>query len=208
LGKLDVDFRKLRIDCITFNGQNIHGPQGTGGLYLREDVELSPFILGGMEQGGLRGGDLNFPALIGLGYAAKEVKENRDLMCTEVARLRDRLETGIQKEIASARILFEESDRLPNCTAMAFPGVSNEALLYSLNQKGVLAGFGGNNFQKIDLILRACGIDENLACTAVSFSLSRFNTTDEIDQAIDIIVDSVKELKNISNKIVDNDSEK
>ena len=202
LGKLYIDLDDISADFITFNGNQIHGPHGTGGLLIREGKELSPFIGGGNEQCAMRGGSLNVPALIGLGQAALEASENLDLMCTEIARLRAKLENGILEKIPGAFICFPDSERLPNCSAITFPGVSNDALLFMLNRRGILASFGGNHFQKISLILNSSGYDNSDAENALSFSLSHYTTEEEVDEAIDSICDEALKLQTLSQQIL------
>ena len=202
LGKLFFELEDVGADIISFNGANLHAPQGTGGLYIKEGHKLSSFILGGLEQAGLRAGSINVPGLIALGEASKEAVENRDYMCTEVARLRNKLETGIVKGYPEAVIFFKQQERVPHITAIGFPGISNEAMLFALNRKGVLASIGGGNFQQIGLVLAASGIDETLAQTAVSFSLSRETHEGDIDRAIEIVVETTKKLRKLSAKMM------
>lgn len=198
LGKIFIDWDKPQAHFITFNGDNLHAPKGTGGLYIRADAKCSPFILGGVEQAGHRGGSYNVAGLVALGEAAREAIDSRDLVCTEVARLRDKLEKGLLTAIPEAVSFFRQQERLPNCFAMAFPGVVNEALLYALNRKNIYASIGGGSSQQIGLILMASGVAEALANSALSFALSKETTEDEIDRAIDIIADCVKRMRKVS----------
>jgi cysteine desulfurase len=111
----------------------------------------------------------------------------RDLVCTEVARLRSHFEAGVLEAVPDSMVFFQDVERVPNCTAIAFPGISNEALLYTLNRRGVYGSIGGGSYQQIGLLLMASGIEECVAHSSVSFSLSRETTEEQIDQAIDII---------------------
>jgi cysteine desulfurase len=198
LGKLFFEIEEIGAHFITFNGDHLHAPKGTGGIYIKEGVKCSPFILGGIEQAGHRAGSVNVAGLVALGQAVEEVIDSRDLLCTEVARLRDKFERGICKGYPEAIPFFTDQERLPNCTAIAFPGIVNEALLFNLNRKGVYASIGGGSFQQIGLILKACGIDPSIGNTTLSFSLSRETTEEEIDHAVDIIVENAKKLRKIS----------
>lgn len=202
LGKLFFDPEEVNADFITFSGDRFHAPKGTGGLYIKAGVRCSPFIMGGMEQAGLRAGHLNVPLLVALGTAAKEAIEARDLMCTEIARLRNKLEKGIKEKIPETVLLFEDQERLPHIACIAFPGIPNEALLYGLNKQKVFASIGGGSFQQIGLILNASGIDPVLSHTALSFSLSRETTEEEIDRAITIIADVAKRLRKTSQHLL------
>jgi cysteine desulfurase len=203
LGKLFYDLAEVKADFITFNGDQLHAPKGTGGLYIRKGVKCTPLISGGSEQGGLRAGPLNIPGLVALACASKEALDNRDYMGTEVARLRDKLERGILKAVPGSRIFFQNVERLPHCTAISFPGMISEALLFMLNRKGVYACIGGGSFQQLGLILSACGIDAPSAAGALSFTLSRYTTESEIDHAIAVIEETAATMLNISKKIME-----
>lgn len=201
LGKLFYELDDVGAHFITFNGDQIHAPKGTGGLYIKQGIQCSPFIVGGVEQAGHRAGSINVPALVGLGQAAAEALDCQDLLCTEVARLRDKLELGIMTEFPDAFPFFQDQERLPHCTAIAFPGIINEAMLYALNRKNVYASIGGGSFQQIGLVLAACGVQDRLAKTALSFSLSRETTEDEVDRAIAIIGETARRLAKVSAKL-------
>lgn len=198
LGKLYFVLSDIGADYITFSGDVFHAPKGTGGLYIKAGNKCRALILGGSEQNGLRAGSINVPAFVALGHAAREALDARDLLCTEVARLRDRLEAGVCEGFPEAIPFFQKEERLPHCCTIAFPGMANEALLYALNRKNVFASIGGGGFQQIGLILMASGIEETLAHSALSFSLSRETTEEEVDQAVGIIVECAKKLRKIS----------
>jgi cysteine desulfurase len=202
LGKVFFELEDIGADFISFNGDQLHAPKGTGGLYIKMGTPCTPFIVGGSEQAGLRGGSLNVPGLVALGQAAKEAFDNRDLLCTEVARLRDKLEIEVSRNLPETVVLFQDQERLPNSTVIAFPGIANEAMLFALNRKGVYASIGGGNFQQIGLILAASGIEERLCSTAISFTLSRETTEDEIERAVEIITEVAQRLRLLSSKMM------
>lgn len=198
LGKL---YFEPNADLISFNGDHLHGPKGTGALYIKSGVKCSPLLVGGMEQAGYRGGPFNVPGLVGLGIAAVEALECRDLLCMEVARLRDLLEEKVLAGCPEATIFFRDQERLPNITSIGFPEIVNEALLFLLGRKGIYASIGGGSFQQIGLILMASGVKEPLAHSAVNFTLSRETTEEEIERAATIIVESAQALRKISANI-------
>jgi len=197
LGKLDFDLKDIGVDFVTFNGSQLHGPVGTGGLLIRYGRPLRPLILGGDEQGRLRAGDVNVPYLVGLGHAAKEAIEKRDFLGTEVARWRNALERSLLFEIPDAVTFFADQERLPHCSAIAFPGVASEAMLYALSRAGVFANFSG----KMNANLRACGVKESLAQCAVSFSMSRDNSEDDVHRVVDVISDVVRRFRRTSEQL-------
>ncbi len=202
MGKLLFELEEICPDYLTFNGEQLHGPRGSGILYIREGLRASPLIFGSADQGGMRAGGLNMPHLAGLATAVDEAVDTRDLLCTEIARLRNQLEEGILKEVPNCQVCFKEIERLPHCTALLFPGIANEALLFLLNRRGVCASIGGGIFQQLGLMLSACGIEEKIAHSAVSFSLSRYTTEDEIDRAIQIVAEAAKQLLTTSKQLV------
>lgn len=198
LGKLFFDLEEVGADFITFNGDQIHAPKGTGLLYVKEGIPFSPYIFGSADQGGMRGGGVNMAGLAALAAATHEALEARDFICTETARLRNQLEQTILNGFPPARICFHNQERLPHCTTILFPGIINEAFLFALNRKGVCASIGGGNFQQLALLLNAIGMDEILARSAVSFSLSRYTTEEEIERAAAIIIETANQLALIS----------
>lgn len=208
MGKLYFDLEEAGADFVTVNGSQLHAPKGTGLLYVKGGVPCAPFIFGSADQGGMRAGDLNTPGLAALACAAQQALDARDLLCTETARLRDQLERGIMKGFPRAKVCFKEQERLPHCTSLVFPGIANEALLFALNRKGICASIGGGNFQQLALLLAASGVEETLAHSAVSFSLSRYTTEDEIDRAIANIAESAQQLAHLSEHLVPAQGEK
>jgi cysteine desulfurase len=187
LGKLFYELDEIKPAFITFEGSLLHAPAGSGGLYIRAGHHFSSFIVGGLEQAGKRAGSFSVASLAALGQAAVEALESRDFLCTEISRLRNKLEEGILNAFPDATIFFRDQERLPHCTTIGFPGIVNEALLFGLNRRNVFASIGGGSFQQIGLILKASGISDELSQTAINFSLSRYTTEDEIDRAIEII---------------------
>lgn len=202
LGKIFFDLEDIEVDFISFNGDQIHAPQGCGGLFIREDLPCSPFIVGGLDQGKLRAGNYSVPSLVALGYAAEEAFECRDLLCTEVARLKEKLETGILSEYPEAIVCFQSQLRLPHCTTLLFPGINNEAMLFALNRKNLFASIGGGIFQQIALLLSACQLPIQEAQTAVSFSLSRYTTEEEVERAVHIISETARHLRKTSAQLI------
>lgn len=195
IGKLYFEMADLGAHIITFNADQIHAPKGIGGLFCRSGTPLSPFIVGGTEQGGSRAGSFSVANLAALGQVAKEAIETRDLMCTEVARLRDKLEMGIVANYPEAVPFYSDQERLPHVCAIAFPFIASESLLYALNRKGLYACIGGGNFLQLSELLISSKVSDDHARTALSFSLSRETTEEEIDRAIILICDSAKKLR-------------
>lgn len=202
LGKLQFDLAEVGADLISFNGEQLHAPKGTGGLWMRSGLKISPLLVGGHDQAGLRAGALNVPGLIALGEACEEALEWRDTFSIEGARLRDRLEEGVMARFEGAFAPFAGVERLPATACLLFPGVNCDALLYRLNQEGLFASFGGGSYQQLALQLEACGIPHPLADCAISLTLSRETTEEEIDEAIELIADQAVQLKTLSTQFM------
>ena len=113
LGRLFYEWEDVPAHFLTFSGDSIHAPSGTGALFIRHDVKCSPFIVGGVDQGGFRAGSYSVGGLVALGQAAREAIDSRDLLCTEVVRLRGKFEEGILSRIPDAVIFFRDQERLP-----------------------------------------------------------------------------------------------
>lgn len=203
LGKFYFEAKDLTVDYLAFNGSEIHAPQGTGGLFIRKGVKTTALIAGGLEQGGLRGGSVNVPGFVALGVAAKLALEARDYICTEVARLKFYFESQVKKRVPKARILFEQEERAPHISAIAFPGLVSEALLYQLNRKNVFASMGGGSFPQMKYLLDAIGLAPYEANSALSFCLSKETTEEDLDLAVDALVFATEKLFKSSKVWVD-----
>jgi cysteine desulfurase len=200
LGRLFFEFDESNMPTyITFNGDHLHAPKGTGGLLIKGGVKCSPLIVGGLEQAGSRAGNFNMAFLAALAMAAHETLQAREFVCTEIARLKNKLENELEKRLSGITVFFKNEERIPNCSCIGFEGIPNELLLYHLNSKGVFAGIGGGSFQQIGLILGASLIPDNIKNSAINFSLSRYTTEHEIDSAIEIIVQCVENLRKLFN---------
>lgn len=198
IGKLFFRFEDIGVDFLTFDGSLLHSPKGTAGLIAKEKIPFSGPLSSTM--GVFVGG------IAALSQALDEGAQMFDHVCLETARLRDKLEKGVLDGIPDAQVLFQKAERLPNCTAIAFPGVISDALLFMLHRKGVFASLGGGHSQKLSHILIASGVKEQLAQCALSFSLSFETKEEEIDYAVRIIVDCVQKLQKLSHKLLEETS--
>jgi cysteine desulfurase len=192
IGKMTIDPEELGADFISFNGEQLHAPKGTGALWVKSPRELSPFIAGE---------HLNVSGLVALGIAAEEAFNRLDFMGLEVARLRDFFERRIQEEVAETHVLFKDSLRTPNCSCIAFENVLSEPLLYLLSKNGVFASFGGGNFQKLSNLLKSCGIEPMIANSALSFSLAYDTKEENLEFAIQKINQYVHYLRQLKGSL-------
>lgn len=195
IGKLWFDPYAIGADYISFGGDLIHGPKSSGALWVRAKEKVPKFILGGLEQDGYRAGPLDTANLVALGAAAKEAVDGLDYLATEVARLRAKLERELLKAIPEVKILFRDQERLPHISCIVFPGCASEALLYLMQQNECLATMGGGSLQQIGYVLSALHLPEKEAASALSFSLSRETSDDEVERAVRIIKEVYDKLR-------------
>ena len=198
LGAIRIDLEELGADAITFHGAQLHAPMGTGGLLLREGKVCPPLILGGQEQGGLRGGGFPTASFIALATAAEEASYAIDFVATEVARLRENFEQRVTSEITGAEVLFVETERVPHISSIYIPGVNSEALLFMLNQYAVYATIGGGEQQQLSALLTISGASPQVGFSSISFGFSRMTTQEEIDRVVEVLVTSVHHLRHLS----------
>jgi len=199
LGKRYFRFEDLPIDYLTFDGERLYGPKGTGGLISRRP--LGSFISGGMEQEGRRGGALNLPGLMGLGIAFEECEAHFNHVCLEIARLRQAFETNVIHGLPDAKVLLKEGERLPSVSLITFPGVRSELLAFHLAKQGIYVGLGGGRHQTIERLLLELGFDSETARCTLSFSLGRETTETELQKVCSALVDAVSQCQTLSKEI-------
>jgi cysteine desulfurase len=181
LGKIANPF--MYGDYLTFSGDIIHSVKGSGGAFSKAGKPLNPVIPGNKE--------VDTPSLIALGAAASQASLSLDTMNLEVARLRDRLEG----KLPQATPLFQDGLRLPNLSVLTIPGVHQEMLQYTLQRKQLCVSVGGVRCPFLQRQLIACGVDEKVAQTAISLSLTRYSTQAEIDRAVQLIAEAIVSLR-------------
>lgn len=206
IGKLKVDVQDVKVDFLTFSAHKFHGPKGVGGLYIKENLEITPLFHGGEHMGGKRSGTIDVPGMVAMGKAM-ELATTPEAIKYEnsyVRKLRDRLEDAINA-LDDTIVIGDRVHRTPNTILASFKGVEGESFLWDLNQNGIAASTGSacsSEDLEADPTFVAMSIDSDLAHTGVRFSLSRFNTSEEIDRTIEVVNKSVKRLREISSTYV------
>ncbi|NEO31947.1 MAG: cysteine desulfurase NifS [Symploca sp. SIO3C6] len=204
VGKIPLDMKSSTIDMLTLSGHKLHAPKGIGALYVRRGVRFRPFLIGGHQERGRRGGTENVPGIIALGKAAELAR----LHLADVERerqLRDRLEQGILAAIPECEVNGDPIRRLPNTTNIGFKYIEGEAILLSLNKYGICASSGSactSGSLEPSHVLRAMGLPYTVLHGSIRFSLSRYTTEAEIDQVLAVmpgIVERLRELSPFSN---------
>jgi cysteine desulfurase NifS len=188
-GKIPVDVEALGVDFLTMSGHKIYGPKGIGVLYLRKGTVLEPLIHGGKQEGGLRAGTENAPAIAGLGIAAELAMKNLPQMA-QIRAMRDRLERGIKEIVPGARVNGEGADRIPNTLNMTLPDMRGESLVLALDRKGLSLSSGSackSGSPKPSHVLLAIGLSEQEAHCSIRLSLGIENTFEEMERAVAVL---------------------
>ncbi|MFZ3047674.1 MAG: cysteine desulfurase NifS, partial [Desulfatirhabdiaceae bacterium] len=187
VGKIPIDLSKIGVDMLSLSGHKLHAPKGIGALYVRKGTKFSPFLIGGHQENGRRGGTENTASIIGLGKAAEFVVSHMSEENTRVKNLRDRLESSLLERIPHALVNGDIQNRLPNTSSIAFEFVEGEAILLMMNEFGICASSGSactSGSLEPSHVLRAMGVPFTAAHGTIRFSLSIYNTDEDIDLVI------------------------
>ncbi|MGD9309467.1 MAG: aminotransferase class V-fold PLP-dependent enzyme, partial [Desulfosarcina sp.] len=201
VGKIPVNMADSGIDMLSISGHKLHAPKGIGVLYLRKGTKFAPFLMGGHQEGGRRAGTENTSSIIGIGRAAQLVMDAMDDENTRVRALRDKLESELLKRVPASMINGDPDNRLPNTTSIAFEYVEGEAILLLMDQHGICASSGSactSGSLEPSHVLRAMGVPFTAAHGSIRFSLSIYNTEEEIDFIIDKMPPIIERLRQMS----------
>jgi cysteine desulfurase len=202
VGKLPIKVGETGVDMLSLSGHKLHAPKGIGALYIRKGTKFSPFMIGGHQERGRRGGTENTASIIGLGKAAElAVAHLAQNGYKRVSRLRDRLEQTLLDRVSNALINGDPANRLPNTTSVAFEYVEGEAILLMMNEFGICASSGSactSGSLEPSHVLRAMGVPFTAAHGSIRFSLSRYNTEDEIDVILEKLPPIIERLRELS----------
>lgn len=201
LGKLPIDLNDLPIDLLSFSGHKIHAPKGIGGLFIRRGIKIRPLIIGGHQERSRRGGTENLPSIVALGRAAELAAENINEEKSRVAYLRDKLEVGILSAIESTEVNGTTEPRLPNTTNIGIHFIEGEALLLAMDKYNIAASTGSacaSGSLQPSHVLRAMGVPFTSVHGSVRFSLSIYNTEEEIDYVLQVLPEIVEKLRRLS----------
>lgn len=200
-GKIPINMSNTAIDMLSISGHKLHAPKGIGVLYLRKGTKFSPFLIGGHQEHGRRGGTENTPNIIGLGKASKLAINNLEREGTFVRGLRDRLEHEIITRIPHAKINGHKEHRLPNTTNISFEFVEGEGILLMMNEYGICASSGSactSGSLQPSHVMRAMGVPFTMAHGSIRFSLSIYNREEEIEFVVEKIVPIIETLRKMS----------
>ena len=201
VGKLEVDVKKTQVDMLSLSGHKIHAPKGVGALYLKKGTKFSPFLIGGHQEHGRRGGTENVASIVGLGKAAELAKQQRETTALKTSALRDKLEKNLLERIPHSMVNGDTKHRLPNTTNISYEYVEGEAILLMMNEFGICASSGSactSGSLEPSHVLRAMGVPFTAAHCSIRYSLSDYNTEEEIDFIIEHTPPIIERLRELS----------
>jgi len=199
VGKIPIDLAKLPVDLLSLSGHKLHGPKGIGALFVRKRTKLVPLIMGGHQEGGKRAGTENVPGIVGLGRACELAQRYLSDEFGRVRALRNRLQEGILARCKGTRL--NGKNRLPNTLNVSFEFVEGEAILLMLDQLGISASSGSacaSGSLEPSHVMRAMGVPFTAAHGSIRYSLSRYNTEEEIDYVVEHMPKIIDRLREIS----------
>jgi cysteine desulfurase len=202
VGKLPIHVEQMGIDLLSLTAHKMYGPKGVGALYVRATnpkVKLTALIDGGGHERGMRSGTLNVPGIVGLGKACDIAQQEMGAEAEHLVALRERLREGIQAQLDEVSINGHPRQRLPGNLNMSFAYVEGESLLMGLKDIAVSTGSACTSASlEPSYVLKAIGVADELAYSAIRFGLGRFNTEEEIDYTVARVVEEVRRLRELS----------
>ncbi len=201
VGKVPIDMAEVPVDFLSLSGHKLHAPKGIGVLYVRKGTPFAPFMIGGHQEHGRRGGTENVAAIIGLGKACELAGRHIKLENSKVKALRDKLEKGLLNKIPNAILNGHPEMRLPNTANISFEYVEGEAILLHMDRLGICASSGSactSGSLEPSHVLRAMGVPFTAAHGSIRFSLSVYNDEDEVDFIVEKMPEIIAHLREMS----------
>lgn len=201
-GKLPLNVERIGCNLLSLSGHKIHGPQGTGVLFVRKDTKIEPLMYGGTHERQRRAGTENLAGIVGLGKAAEVAARSLEDGSTQhIAALRDRLQEEILTRVADAGVHSGQVPRVPNTTNLWFDHLEGEALVISLDLKGLAVSGGSacaSGASEPSHVLTAMRVSAERARASLRFSLSKLTTAEDVDYAIELVPQAVAKLRELS----------
>jgi cysteine desulfurase len=201
-GKILLDVEAMGIDLLSLSAHKMYGPKGVGALYVRRReprVRLEPILDGGGHEGGLRSGTLPVPLVVGFGKACELCRQEMTAEAERLRGLRERLRGGIMDRLSDVYLNGHPTERLPGTLNLSFAYVKGDALMMGLKNVAISSGSACTSASlEPSYVLKALGVDDELAHSSIRFGLGRFNTEEEIDYVIDEVARTVRRLRDIS----------
>ena len=205
-GKYKIVPKRLGIDLMSVSGHKIHGPKGSGFLYVRDGVKISPIILGGGQQRGMRSGTENVPAIAGLGEAVRLIYQQHSEKVERLYALKQRLIDGLTAmEGVSINGIngLSLTETAPHIVSVSFDGIKSEVMLHALAQEGVYVSSGSacsSNHPDLSGTLKAIGVEDRLLDSTLRFSFSVLSTEEEVDHALEAVAKVLPQLRRFVKK--------
>lgn len=201
IGKVVIDVKELGVDLLSMSSHKINGPKGVGALYIRKGVKISPLILGGGQESGLRSGTENVASIVGFGMACKLARDNLDQNISHFKKLTNRLVSRVLSEIPHANHNGHPEKRIPNNAHFTFLGVNGEDLIIKLDENKIAASTGSAcsvRIQKASHVLKAMDFSHEQITGSLRITVGITNTEQEIDETVEVLKKVVKELRAVS----------
>jgi cysteine desulfurase len=194
-----IPFNSNNVDLASFSAHKIYGPKGIGALCVKNKktkIKLSPQIWGGGHENGMRSGTLNVPGIVGFGKAIEIASNQIESESERISSYRNRLLNAFTEELGGVRLNGDADNHLPNNLNLCFIGIRSENLIMNLRKIAVSTGSACTSASlKPSHVLKAIGLNDELAQSSVRFGLGRFNTDEEINYVIKTVIETVKELR-------------
>lgn len=201
VGKIPLNVEDLHIDLLSLSAHKFYGPKGVGALYVRRrnpTVRLEPVLHGGGQERGMRSGTLNVPGIVGLGEAAQVAREKLPEEMKRLAGFRDHFEARVLERLEDVQIHGCREHRLPGTTNLSFRYVEGEALMMGMKSLAVSSGSACSSSRlEISHVLAAIGVEREMAQASLRFSFGRFNSEEEVCQAVEELVTTVERLRRV-----------
>ncbi len=200
-GKIPVDVKQVPVDMLSMSGHKFHAPKGIGIFYVKRGTKVKPFMLGGHQEQGRRAGTENVPYIVALAKACELAKKGMDEEAKALTTMRDKLEAGILKACPNVLINGDRAHRLPNTLNLSFEYIEGEAIAYHLSDAGICVSTGSacaSGSLDPSHVIRAMGVPFTAVHGSVRFSLSRYNTMEEVDYVLEKLPPIIAKLRRLS----------
>ena len=201
VGKIPINVKDLGVDALSISSHKINGPKGIGALFIKKGLMVTPQILGGGQENGMRSGTENVASIVGFGKACEIAKERLKVNISHFQTLHSSILSKITKEISHVKLNGHPEKRIFNNVHLTFMGVNGEDLIIKLDEHGIAASTGSAcsvHTQKASHVLKAMGFNHEQITGSLRISFGYMNTLDEIDQTVEVLKKVVAELRSVS----------
>jgi cysteine desulfurase len=200
-GQIEIDVHKLGVHALSLSAHQFYGPKGVGALYLRKGIRIQPLIYGGIKEAGKRGGTENVPGIVGMGEAARIVKEEIQNWIPKMKALRDKLIKGLRERISKIYLTGHPENRLPGHASFIVEFIEGEAMLLMLSMKGIYASSGStctSKALKASPVLSSMGYPAHLIQGSIVFGLGKDTTEEEVNYVLEEMPPVIERLRELS----------